>query len=502
MSDGFLASLGRDKAGNALAIFAAALVPLTMLVGSGLDISLAYMARAKLQNACDAGVLAGRQAMAGNTWTDDAEAEADKFFEFNFPEGTQGVENAEFDVEQNEADPAELLGEASGTVPTVLMRIFGFETIPISAACDAKRDMGHNDILLVLDVTGSMLDAPSNGGGTKIGRLRSAAAGLYRAVQPDEDGSVTRYGIVPYSHTVNVGRSLINSDILVNQDYINFRDEDKDVDCDWNSWNDLLNRKCYNTRKVHIKDASWNRNKNGDVHKHRERFRTSGDACIEERSSVGRWSGSITIEQNVTRADVDRRGDSVALQFGRYDPDVQQGQTQSGCPSEARKLRTYADETAFTAAIAATTANPTGGTYHDIGMLWGLRFISRTGFFAADNPNKIDGVTVNQHIVFMTDGMLDTGPTLYSSHGVEWYHERTRGSGTLSQRHIARFNSACSLAKSMGVTVWVIALDVTDTSDVEPCATTSAHFYTSDGSDLETVFENIGQGIGNLRLTR
>jgi hypothetical protein len=54
----------------------------------------------------------------------------------------------------------------------------------------------------------------------------------------------------------------------------------------------------------------------------------------------------------------------------------------------------------------------------------------------------------------------------------------------------------------MGITIWVIALDVVDTDDVSPCATSNAHFYTSDGSDLEQIFEQIGQGIGNLRLTR
>ena len=85
---------------------------------------------------------------------------------------------------------------------------------------------------------------------------------------------------------------------------------------------------------------------------------------------------------------------------------------------------------------------------------------------------------------------------------METYQGRTAGSGSLNEKHLTRFASACSLAKSMGITVWIIALDVVDTDDVEPCATSAAHFYTSNGSDLEQVFETIGQGIGNLRLTR
>ncbi|HCH95615.1 MAG TPA: hypothetical protein DFK13_12370, partial [Erythrobacter sp.] len=60
-----LQNLRTDTKGNALAIFAAALVPLVLVVGSGLDLSFAYMAKAKLQNACDAAALAGRQSMDG-----------------------------------------------------------------------------------------------------------------------------------------------------------------------------------------------------------------------------------------------------------------------------------------------------------------------------------------------------------------------------------------------------------------------------------------------------
>ena len=77
--------LVRDTRGNALAIFAAALVPLIAMIGSGLDLGIRYMAEAKLQNACDAGVLAGRQAMQGNDWNKAAKDEAKKFSTSTFP---------------------------------------------------------------------------------------------------------------------------------------------------------------------------------------------------------------------------------------------------------------------------------------------------------------------------------------------------------------------------------------------------------------------------------
>ena len=410
-----------------------------------------------------------------------------------------------------------MLGAASATIPTSLMNIFGIRTLNISVNCDARRDMGNNDIVLVLDVTGSMAQSPSNGGGTKIGRLRTGAVGLYRALK-DSNGSVTRFGIVPYSHTVNVARSLARHDILTDQRYVGYTY----TQCDrfWGSWScqtkTSVNRpdegySNFNNRWVGdvapriiaARDSSWQKTSSNP--QSIDKFRESGDGCIEERPSSGQAATPVRIVSTVSRADIDRtaKGANDEIdQFGRYDPGVQMGQSQVGCPSEAQKLKTYNSESSFNSAINTATARVTGGTYHDVGMVWGLRFISRTGFFASENPTTISGFPVNQHIVFMTDGILDTGSTLYSAHGVEQYQSRTLGSGSTNERHLARFRSACNLAKSMGITVWVIALDVTNTGDVSPCATSAAHFYTSDGSNLEEVFSEIGRGIGNLRLSR
>src|SRR3546814_13366417 len=60
------------------------------LLGSGIDIGRAYMAQLRLQQACDAGVLAGRRAMTGTTYTDAAKAEANKMFNFNFTSNAYG----------------------------------------------------------------------------------------------------------------------------------------------------------------------------------------------------------------------------------------------------------------------------------------------------------------------------------------------------------------------------------------------------------------------------
>lgn len=529
---GILRRLRDDTAGNTLALCAAAIIPLTAVIGSALDLSVAYMSRAKLQTACDAGVLAGRQFMTGTDFGQDVEDEARKFFDFNFPAGTSGSTDLRFTIAQDTQNQAQLLGSAEAAVPTSMMRIFGFEQIPITVSCDATRDLGHNDVVLVLDVTGSM-NFNASGGGKRIDRLRTGAIGIYRALDSD-DGSVTRFGIVPYSHTVNVGRALDNRDILTNQTYagnwivdrcrvannnyydcveVRFADRPETGWVQTNQgWRYDTNRRSdpYGSRVVHISRSSWN-NAHGNSPGNTQGFRESDSACIEERPSVGTPEGQFRIESTITQADVDTRTANASdnnLLFGRYDPAVQRGHSQDGCPARATRLREYDSDQAFQNAIDAATSRVTGGTYHDVGMLWGARFISRTGFFAGNNLNQgdnvteIDGIPVNTHIVFMTDGELDTGETLYSAHGVERFQNRTKGGGTLNSRHLDRFHSVCRLAQESGTTVWVIALDVGNTADIESCATGPGNFFVSDGADLEEIFERIGQGIGNLRLTR
>ena len=538
---GFLSRLRSDTSGNVLAISAAAMIPLTLIVGSALDLGVTYMARGKLQNACDAGVLAARQSMTGTTFDKDAEKEGDRFFAFNFPDGTAGVEKPAFSVTQDSAVPNQVNGKASAKVPTSLVKMIGFNEIEIKVDCEALKENGYNDIMMVLDVTGSMLDAPTNGGGTKIGRLREGALGLYRALQGGKD-SFTRFGMIPYSHTVNVGRSLENADILNDAEYV---DGSWTYQlCDTNGmtyWGcvsktseykpikgfgtsglvDLggLQKYVYNavftpmgTKSVSIGESGFGPPGGGATI---AMFRQSGEACIQERSTIDPSNpvdnDTVEIRDYVTQQDIDTRIKKAVdfqLKFGRYDPSVQNGFIQDGCPAEATRLTSYNSESSFSTAVNAATARVTGGTYHDVGMLWGTRFISRNGFFAGNgytsgqNAKEVNGNPVNMHIVFMTDGVLDTGDLLYSAHGVEKYEHRTTGTGTQDEKHIARFASTCNLAKAMGVTVWVIALDVTDSSEIKGCATSASHFYTSDGSDLEEVFETIGKNIGKLRLTK
>jgi len=206
----FLQRLRSDKAGNTFAMAAAAMFPIAGVIGGGVDIGRAYMAKARLQQACDAGALAGRRMMSGATMSAQDKVEARKYFDFNFPEGTFGT--SPFQDVDGQSNPRfvdgpsgsrTVNGFAETTIDTSIMQIFGYDTMSLKVDCTSRLDIGNVDVVMALDVTGSM-------GGTRIQGLREAVKEFYDVLGPGggTSGSQVRYGFVPYNAHVNVGKLL------------------------------------------------------------------------------------------------------------------------------------------------------------------------------------------------------------------------------------------------------------------------------------------------------
>jgi len=218
----FLARLRRDTAGNTLALVAAAIIPLAGMIGGAVDMSRLYLVKTRLQQACDAGALAGRKVMGGGGWTagtnnGSAEDTATKLFSVNFTDGAYGTGTLANKFEETDGT---VTGTASVVVPMTLMRIFRMTERTVSVSCTAKMEIPNTDVMFVLDVTGSM-DADN-----KIGGLKKAVKCFYEALlrvnttavcgnDPSATSSTTtaqiRLGFVPYSVNVNVGKLLPNT---------------------------------------------------------------------------------------------------------------------------------------------------------------------------------------------------------------------------------------------------------------------------------------------------
>ncbi len=218
---GLLGRLARDRAGNTLAMIAAAIFPLLALVGGGVDMGRSYLAQSRLQAACDAGVLAARKKL-GSTVVLDGQVPADvntignRFFSLNFADGNYGTVDRSFQMTL-ESDFS-ISGAAHVAVPTTIMTLFGYGQMDIDVNCGAKLNFSNTDIMFVLDTTGSMADkATPSDSDTKIQSLRNVVKNFTAQLDGSKSpGTRVRYGFVPYSTNVNVGE-LLKSDWVVDK---------------------------------------------------------------------------------------------------------------------------------------------------------------------------------------------------------------------------------------------------------------------------------------------
>lgn len=152
--------------------------------------------------------------------------------------------------------------------------------------------------------------------------------------------------------------------------------------------------------------------------------------------------------------------------------------------------------------VNSLTAN--GQTYHDIGMLWGARFLSPNGIFSSDNQFAPNGDAIARHIVFMTDGEQVNNVENYSTQGVEWWDRRITGNGDQNReiaRRAARLQAICRAAQQENITIWVVAFGTTLTQNLTDCASPGRAFQANDSATLNARFQEIAQKIAALRLT-
>ncbi|QAY78535.1 pilus assembly protein [Sphingosinicella sp. BN140058] len=478
-----LPRLKQDR-GNALPIMAAAMLPIIAAIGSGVDTARIYMTKSKLQEAVDSAALAGRRAMT-NDDIETAKPAARSYITFNFPAGYN--ETTPVVTTITKPDVGTVSVKAETTIPATFMRLFGIRSYPITATSEAKQNFDNLDIMLVLDTTGSMA-------GTRIQGLRSAVLALYDQLAEAQttlksQGLRLRYGIVPYSQTVNVGKLLNSNYIQTSQVpyYATVYSQNKVVPVDLPDFVAGTGDFPYTTEK-------W-------------------AGCIEERKT----SNGITANDTRDGAPADAYDLDIDMipsadnqtKWKPYSGFPTRGQSGSTfnvnwqCPTQATLL---AELTRSQMNDKVNALNPAGTTYIDIGMIWGTRMISRNGVFGGDNPTVFNRRPVQRFIIFMTDGEMNTPRGEYSAYGYEVKDGRVGGTsdGDNNGRHLKRFSMACNAAKARDVSIWTIQFGTSgDTAALRNCASNPDQFSMATSSDaLIRRFVEIGKNIGPLRLSR
>jgi Flp pilus assembly protein TadG len=178
-----------NQTGGVGVLFGIAALPIIGLVGAAVDYSSASAERAKLRKIADAAALAGAQ--AGRHSADSAVAAARAFFEGNVrPQSASAAYSYSNGI---------MTVTAEGALDTAFLSLLQIKSIPISIISKATAAHGGIELVLVLDVSGSMK------GSGKIEALREAAVNLVDKIYGEaEEKTNTWVGIVPFSGRVNI----------------------------------------------------------------------------------------------------------------------------------------------------------------------------------------------------------------------------------------------------------------------------------------------------------
>lgn len=200
--------LRRETAGNVFPIAAVGMIVAAGVIGAAVDFGRDYRVQNQLQAACDAAVLAGRRSVSTNGYDDAAKQVAIDYFATNFDDTNQETTGTSFVTSADDKGNT-VSGTARTTLSTLVMRLFNYNTFELTAYCSASMGVGNADVMMVLDTTGSM-GSTLSAGQTRIQALRAAMKNFYTTLSDATDGTNARvrYGFVPYSSSVNVGKLL------------------------------------------------------------------------------------------------------------------------------------------------------------------------------------------------------------------------------------------------------------------------------------------------------
>ncbi|HEX8900481.1 VWA domain-containing protein [Vitreimonas sp.] len=206
---------------------------------------------------------------------------------------------------------------------------------------------------------------------------------------------------------------------------------------------------------------------------------------------------------------------------------------QRGCPTPIVPLTT--DRDTVVNAIRAMRHWNGGGTNQAEGLAWGWRVLSPTAPFTEGRPYNDPNDPVRKVIVMMTDGENtslnnnnDAFQSDYSSYGFRrvwtdyqddttpsagqpgipavWRRTGITGSSSMVAHINDREEALCEAIKATGIVIYTIQFRDSSADNEERlmnCATSPDHFYqAANAQELQSAFDAIGSGIGDLRITR
>lgn len=451
--------------GAAMPLIGLGLFMMVAATGAAIDMSRAQIAQTRLTNALDAaGLAAGSVANSG-----DVEAVAQKYFDANFPVDYMGSNLSDLQISTANENNLIIL-DVQGTVDTTLMKVIGIDTVNISAHSEITRANRGMEIVMVLDNTGSM-------SGSKLTALKDAANTLVNILYGTNETSENLWiGLVPFAQAVNIGSSRAS----------------------WTSnpsmpspgWGTTSWMGCVDAREASNRDVTDDPPSVALFPKYYWTCHTSNNA----------WYGTNSNRNNCSTGS--------GLQY-RSGLGTSLGPNRS-CSQAITPMTKY--KSTITSGINSMAAR--GNTHIVLGAAWGWRMISPRwrglwgGEMNTDNlPLDYDTPLMDKVLILMTDGAntIDN-----SNKGGYWYLSDGKLGTTTQSSAVTELNDrlseVCESAKDNNILVYTIAFGSpgsTIENLLEACATKPEYFFNSSSTgELQSAFQQIGDSLANLRISK
>lgn len=493
----------RNTRGNIAIVFGLTLIPLLVSIGVVIDYNRASSVQDKLGQALDSAALAVGSSV--ETDTDILKQVARTYFEANYPELAQEI-GGSLSVSLTNST---IFISASADVPTVLVRIVGINTVPVAASSEVTKEMTGTEVVLVLDNTGSM------GSSNKIGALKLASTELVNIAFGDQETpELLKFGLVPFSASVNVGSDKLNSgwiDTTAASSYhsLNFDSAVNVFDMYDNlqdkSWNGCVQARPapYDTTDatptISTGDTLW------------VPYYAPDEPDSSAASDAGYWYANSYIgdEEPESNLNMSQRQEKT----GKYNADWVGSSAGPHFNCQIAPI-TPLTNTKQSVLNAINGMVATGSTVIPSGLAWGWRVLSPAAPYT--EGKAYDDETNTKVIILLTDGKNDvgSGQNPLPNPNLSWYS----GYGYVSQGRLGTTNMAaahteldtrtaqlCQNIKDEGILIYTITFQLSDGPTKElmrNCATKTANYFDSpDNATLQEHFQAIGKELRNLRIS-
>jgi Flp pilus assembly protein TadG len=535
----------RNAQEGSLTVFALCLfVLMVMMGGLAVDLMRYEATRTMLQNTLDRATLAS----ASLTQTLEPKSVVNDYFSkagmASFLEGVTVTEGMNF---------RNVVADATAGTNPYFMHLLGIDKFDAKGHSMAEQRVTNVEVVLALDVSGSMTEAGS-AGSTKIADLKVAAKEFVQTVLSSDDENRISIAIVPYNAEVNLGLDLrskfnaVNQHGVVNVDCLELPNSaystltiDRSTPLAMAAFADTESSTNKTTSYVSRTDTNYAtfkstvpycRNYIGNIVRMPSNNIATLQSQIDGLNAGGNTSIMAGMRWGLTLLDPAERSIYDEFVNDNKMSSYFQGRPYDWDAHDAMKLVVLMTDGEHVAHSQVPDAYKTGTSpiYKSTGDgNYSIRFTSGRPAAAGTNEYWVPHLSTWQATPWNSgagSSQMDW-KDVWAAQRQTWvaWQLYARALGTTSSTRTSVYNdtiaafqqdngtvaqldaelqSTCTLAKNNGVIIYGIAFQAPTTgqTQIKNCATSNAHYFNAQGLQIQSAFRAIASNISQLRLTQ